>query len=331
MRRVSTAAALLAQLVAMTLLVSACTGFTHPDPGEVSPAATGAAPPLVPPVVVSVDSVFTDRPVFGISLPDMTPQSLAAATTSAGCRPTVVNRFVSLVTGVSLSTLKSTLGIPMLSVEPWRPADGRQQSDFTLQKTVDGKWDAQYKQLAQTVVQYHEPILIRFAHEMNGDWYPWGTGNTNTPAAFVAAWRHVVDIFRQFGATNVLWVWSPNILRGASSTTIKQFWPGPDYVDIVGMTGYGVRESDVAQTFGPTLTQIEQLTDKPLMLTETGAQADAAKTQWLTSFGSWLKAHPKVLGFVWFESNRGDDWRFDDTAPNLTAFKKSLDTAKVSC
>jgi beta-mannanase len=187
--------------------------------------------------------------------------------------------------------------------------------------------------LATAVIEYADPVLIRFAHEMNGVWYPWGTTNGNRAAEFPEAWRHVVDLFRDMGATNALWVWSPNILRGASSTTIAQFWPGPEYVDVVGMTGFGVRESHPEQTFGPTLAAIRQLTDKPILLAEIGAEAGTGKSQWVGAFGEWLSQHDDVIGFVWYQRRFNDieDWRFDDTAENLALFKDSLRAAGVRC
>ena len=63
---------------------------------------------------------------------------------------------------------------------------------------------------ARALAAFGGPVRLRFAQEMNGDWYPWGAGtNGNTPAEFVRAWRHVHDIFTAAGATNVQWVWSP--------------------------------------------------------------------------------------------------------------------------
>ena len=47
---------------------------------------------------------------------------------------------------------------------------------------------------------------------MNGFWFPWNEGvNGNQPGEFVAAWRHVHDIFEAVGATNATWVWCPNV------------------------------------------------------------------------------------------------------------------------
>ena len=52
--------------------------------------------------------------------------------------------------------------------------------------------------------------MIRFAHEMNGTWYPWAEGvNGNGPGDYVAAWRHVVGVFRRAKVSNVTWTWAP--------------------------------------------------------------------------------------------------------------------------
>ncbi len=328
-------AAVLVGLLLVTGTASGCTGYRHPDPGEVGPTSVDpsamrqAQPPSV--VVASVDAAFPKRPAFGITLPSLTQADLAKVSADTECRPTLVQRFTTVGTGISLKALKETTATPLLSLEPWRAAQGPRQPDFTLKATIEGRWDTQYRQVAQSVVGYRGVVLLRFAHEMNGDWYPWGITNGNTAADFVAAWRHVVDLFRAAGATNVLWVWSPNILRGAMSTSISQFWPGSDYVDIVGLTGYSVREASPETTYRPTLKLVTALTDKPVLLTEVGVESGPTKQQWIAAFGQWLLNNPRVLGFVWFEYNRDSDWRFDDTAGNLAAFKKSLKTARVSC
>ena len=72
---------------------------------------------------------------------------------------------------------------------------------------------------------------------MNGWWRPWSEqANGNHPGEFVAAWRHVVDIFRAQGATNVTWVWCPNIVGPKSQLT--GLYPGDNYTDWVCMDGY---------------------------------------------------------------------------------------------
>ena len=65
-----------------------------------------------------------------------------------------------------------------------------------------------WRENAKAIRRQRWPVVLRFAHEMNGHWYPWGAHRTD-PADFVAAWRHIHDVFRTVGATNVIWTWTP--------------------------------------------------------------------------------------------------------------------------
>ena len=91
-----------------------------------------------------------------------------------------------------------------------------------------------------------DPLLLRFAHEMNADWYPWdgvrasAPGTHDGPARYVAAWRHVHAVFAAAGATNVRWVWSPNhrSIPAAAWNDAARYYPGDDVVDWIGVDGY---------------------------------------------------------------------------------------------
>ena len=73
---------------------------------------------------------------------------------------------------------------------------------------------------------------------MNGAWYSWGYTHTS-PATFVAAWRHIVDIFRAHGARNVTWLWTVNIIRRHGKIpNPAPWWPGKSYVTSVGIDAY---------------------------------------------------------------------------------------------
>jgi hypothetical protein len=310
--------------------VAACGALPH-EPTATSPTRGPASTTPAGPVVADVGDLFAGGPLFGVTMPDRSESAMAEVSAKVGCRPALLQLFASVGKGISAATLRGVPGIPVLSVEPWQTGRGKHQPDWTLAATIEGHWDEQYTALARAVVEYRDPVLIRYAHEMNGHWYPWGTENGNEPGQYVAAWRHVVDLFRDAGATNALWVWSPNILRGASSRTLKEFWPGPTYVDVVGLTGYGVRERSPAVTYRATLKLVYALTDKPILLTEVGVQPGAGKRAWLRAFGPWLKDNPHIAGFVWNEITRDDDWRYDDTESNLAAFKAGLSAAGLRC
>jgi Glycosyl hydrolase family 26 len=333
-QRLRSALAVVVATIAMTLAAAGCGegGGDERSAGDGGHAGPASSPKPTGPVVAKVDEVLGEGgPMFGVYMPDKSQASLDKVAKKVGCRPMLQEIFGSVEGGISAETLRGVAGLTILSLEPWSASGEDEQPEWRLSETIAGNWDRQYKAVARSVVEYGEPLLIRFAHEMNGHWYPWGTANGNKRGQYVAAWKHVVDIFRAAGAKNALWVWSPNLLRGASSKTLEEFWPGESYVDIVGLTGYGVREQYPAATYRSTLRLIYALTDKPIVLTEVGVQAGAEKRGWLKAFGGWLRDNPQIVGFVWNEVTRDGDWRYDDNAGNLAAFKSSLKTAKARC
>ena len=90
--------------------------------------------------------------------------------------------------------------IPMIQLQP---------INISLPAIVAGRYDAYLRSYASAVRAYGRPVILSFAHEMNGNWYSWGYPHVS-PAVWVAAWRHVVSLFRALGATNVTWLWAPN-------------------------------------------------------------------------------------------------------------------------
>lgn len=328
---------------AVVLLTAACTAVhgedvkARQDSGRAA-ARAAASPPVVLPEAIralpeDVTAPEPARPVFGITPPDRARDAVGQAASVVGCQPTWVQFFASVGDGVSADAIGKGPGVPLLSLEPWRSKGGPVQRDWSLASTIAGRHDVQYRQVARQVRIYQMPMMIRFAHEMNGRWYPWGQVGGNTPAQYVAAWRHVVALFRAEGASNALWVWSPNILRGTDGIPIRRFWPGASWVDLVGVTGYGVREAGPDVTYGPTMRQLAALAPgKPVALTEVGVQPHRSKAAWIRKFGLWLAAHPNVAGFVWSTGRNGTaDWRYDDTADSLVAFKTALRTGHVWC
>jgi beta-mannanase len=169
---------------------------------------------------------------------------------------------------------------------------------------------------------------------MNGDWYPWCVGVPgNTSAQYVAMWRHVHAIFVQQGATNVRWVWSPNVTYyGAQDFTAQ--YPGDAYVDWVALDGYnfGTSQSwswwvDFTTIFGPSYDALVKITNKPVMIAEfASVEQGGDKAMWITS--SMLSdipvRFPKVRAALWFNEDRTQfgqaDWRINTSSQSLSAF-----------
>jgi hypothetical protein len=163
---------------------------------------------------------------------------------------------------------------------------------------------------------------------MNGNWYPWGgTVNGNTPAAMVAAWRHIHDIFVSEGATNVKFVWCPNVdsVPNTSANSIASYWPGDGYVDMVGLDGYnfgGTAWRSFSQTFSSAYAKVTSLTSKPVIVAEIAcAGVGGNKPAWISDMFKVIPASfPRIAGIAWFDANKECDWRIESDTASLAAF-----------
>jgi hypothetical protein len=217
---------------------------------------------------------------------------------------------------------------------------------------VPGSYDAYLHQYAKDIVATGLPLAIRFDHEMNGVWYPWsetkGNGdpiNGNRVGDYVKVWQHVHDIFEQEGANDlVIWTWAPNIVNklpaaNKSPEFLAALYPGDEYVDWVGLSGYLRPEYEPDNpfefdyTFDRSLDALRAITSKPIVLAEVGAsEIGGKKAQWVESMFDSL-ADPKnndIVGVAWFnlavtsyiEGELGtNDWRVDSRPETLAAFQ----------
>ncbi|MFE9955227.1 glycoside hydrolase family 26 protein [Micromonospora sp. NPDC005299] len=238
--------------------------------------------------------------------------------------------------------------LPMLGWEPWdhrldqaarekklppREIDKirSDQPAYRLSRITAGDFDPYLRSWAEGIKSLGYPVAIRLAHEMNGDWYPWSeASNGNRPGEYVEAWRHVHDLFRAAGVTNVTWVWSPNSRWDESLPKLSGLYPGDDYVDWVGVTGYyGIGAytdyGSFDSIFGPTITEIRAFSRKPLVITETGASdATGRKAEWITETFRALPRYQDILGLIWFEVDKELDWRIVSSPAVAQAFATAV-------
>jgi mannan endo-1,4-beta-mannosidase len=188
-----------------------------------------------------------------------------------------------------------------------------------------GMYDSYLISYADAVNEYgHQTgkgVVIGFGHEMNGYWYSWGLRHTS-PTVFVAAWRHIVDVFRRQGADNVTWLWTVNIIhtRGGIPSPAP-WWPGSSYVTWVGIDGYFLKSSwTFAPLFGPTIKAVRTLTLDPILIAETGAAPAVGQPAKITDLFAGTRAYG-LLGFVWFDANGLQDFRVTSPAA-LAAYSR---------
>lgn len=196
----------------------------------------------------------------------------------------------------------------------------------TLASIAGGHSDNYLRMFASAIRVFGHPVIMSFAHEMNGNWYPWGSGHS-TPADFVAAWRHIVQIFREQRATNVTWVWAVNDTQVKGS--LQPWWPGAHWVNWVGVDGYYYFQGDSFDSvFGSTIAQIKTFSSAPVMIAETAVGTTSNReTQIANLFGGARTNH--VVALVWFDKSQNagvyhQNWRLEDDPAALGAFKDAL-------
>ena len=212
----------------------------------------------------------------------------------------------------------------------------------TLKSIASGSADTFIRAWAKGAKACGIRIYLRPMHEMNGDWYPWGRVNGNTAAQFVAAWRHMHDIFVAAGATNVKWVWSPNVRYG-SNYPLTGLYPGSSYVDWLALDGYnwGLDShlgqpswQSFGQIFGATYGEITRLAPgKPMMVAETASTENGGnKAQWiLKTFLYDAPRYPVIRALIWFNQADGaSNFKINSSAASLAAFKQVLNSPTFS-
>jgi hypothetical protein len=204
--------------------------------------------------------------------------------------------------------------LPMLS---WRIVFQRNDLNrgcATADAINAGTYDAQLRRQAAQAKALGVQILVRYNPEMTNNventcftGFPVRQNLSAAGTKYIAAWKHIVDIFRAVGATNVKWVWAPGHKAYAKGQW-RLFYPGNDYVDWVGVDYYNKDNLPVSFASDPGILAFYDATasfGKPLIVAETGAVSDPklnpdAQTLWLTTARSFLKTHPAIKAFVYW-------------------------------
>jgi hypothetical protein len=197
-------------------------------------------------------------------------------------------------------------------------------TDASIAAIAAGTYDEYLRDYADRVRDFGHAVVIGFGHEMNAPWYSWGYGHT-PPGTFVAAWRHIVTLFRDQGAQNVTWLWTIQADQPGTGP-VASWWPGSQYVTWIGIDGYYYRRSDTfATVFGRTISQVRTFTRKPVLLSETAVGPAAGQFAKIQDLFHGM-ARYKTLGLVWFDKPQHDglyhqDWRIEGRVQPEISFR----------
>ncbi|MFD6416803.1 glycoside hydrolase family 26 protein [Streptomyces sp. NPDC060194] len=310
-------------------LLAGCGTFSDEGREEYRRSQGEAAPPAGPEASPSAEEQaelpFDVRPLldpekkyFGVAA-DGAPASLEAVeryARDAGKKPNVIEFYAAWGDRYETDLVGNAWrygAVPYIAWEPFAKS---------LKSIAAGGSDAYIREWAVAVRELNVPVALSFAHEMNGHWYPWGTGKA-TPKEFRDAYRRVHDIFVEERATQAIWVWSPNVVNPMPDVELEPYWPGETYVDWIGVVGYyGAQGPATFDTlYGPTMRQIRTFSDKPFLIAETAAEAGETKPAAVADLFRGVAARKDVIGFVWFNFDKESDWRITSGPASLKAFR----------
>ncbi len=226
-----------------------------------------------------------------------------------------------------LKKIRERGSIPMITWEPWTTTfpEFKNDPDLSREREVcraifDGRFDFYIKAYAKLIREYQWPVCLRFAHEPDNPAYPWSETGGNSNAEYIAAFRHVVELFEHEGVSNITWVWNP-----WSPKSLDTHFPGGRYVDWIGLTtlNYGYSSPDMKwSSFDDIYRPIRKkamVMKKPIMLAEFGStDFGGDRAAWLEdALQSISKNYKEIKSVVFFNSKHDKNWptpwRPDDT------------------
>jgi hypothetical protein len=236
-----------------------------------------------------------------------------------------------------MENVRNHSAIPFFSWASQASPSSLNQPDFQLADVANGSLDPYIREFATEAKAWEHPFFLRFNWEMNGNWFPWSEGvNGNGPGTYVAAWRHVHDVFASVGATNATWVWCPNIDPGGKLHDLASLYPGNEYVDWTCLDGYNwgnspyrsERWKSFGELFGSTYDTItEQIApSKPMIIGETGSnEAGGSKAEWIANMLREIPSEfPKIRGLQWFDKNEEGEWPIESSQSSAAAFSRGI-------
>lgn len=286
---------------------------------------------------------------FGVYVPD-----LPTGRTDLPALEKLLGRQVPLVSAFTDWTY--ILGGPN---DVWMADDGKRRILYSWEPfglrfaaIAAGGQDGYLHRVADSMLKFPHDIYVRPWGEMNANWSSWqptpdgSKRDGGTPEEFVAAWRHVVDLFRSRGVKNLKFVFAPDSSDFTNNTPIPTIWPGADYVDVLGIDGYNwganTATGDTWRDFVTIFANMYGILTKlhpsaPVWVCEVGCKEPArndgapvdlthTKAVWVRDMIAALDAgrFPRLSAVAWFNVRKERDWRLESTVASIAAVKVRL-------
>jgi endoglucanase len=299
-----------------TKVLALCLALLHLVPPEISAAERGLDIDTVETAAFGAALSYSDPAFRSVLLGVYDPHDLFLHS----ARPRIEHVFVywqamdnaMLAAKMQLAEMKAR--ILMVTVEPYtKAANWRDGGDHLFADILSGQFDTQIAAVCSAVADFPGDYWVRWGHEMEDPTgrYPWARRDSR---GYIAAYRYFVEACREI-APRARFIWSP---KGERSLT--EYYPGDTYVDMIGVSVWGLETSDrawyggprtFAEAFGEKYHRVEKF-DKPVIIAELGVAGQADYRQnWLaeiSEFSTSRDLFPLLTGIVYFNDKEPHHW-----------------------
>jgi len=197
---------------------------------------------------------------------------------------------------------KKRRSLPLITLEPFADPAIPNGSQTLVKDVTNGAYQHHLKASLAELCRSEQPVLLRFAHEMDHTGqYPW---SVKQGSDYVRLYRSVWNEAQKLSCRRLHWVWSP-----AGDGDSRQFWPGNDAVDLIGVSVYTSprwntdgKLSSFEEVYGRK-RWLHNLYRKPILIAEMGISGELEKRkEWLTRARAATAKYPELIGWVYFSA-----------------------------
>jgi plastocyanin len=187
---------------------------------------------------------------------------------------------------------------------------------------ASGVYDPAILARAADLITFGGPVIFSFHHEPE----------EGVPAEFIAAYRHIHDLFETAGVSNVSYAWTMTA-RSFRNGKAAPFYPGDDVVDVIASDGYNWytcpgRPHDPWRPFTSIFGAFHAFGEqhgKQMIIAEWGGREDPAlpgrKATWIDEASTQLKLWPDIAAVLYYNADKGCARWVDTSASSLASFR----------
>lgn len=202
----------------------------------------------------------------------------------------------------------------LLSIEPWSWSPDWNVSPTELRdRILSGHYDENMRAILDRAAEFKSPVVIRWGQEMDNQsgrfsWANWA------PRDYIRAYIRMMDMVRE-RLPDAPIMWSPK-----GEQNLRDYYPGDEYADIVGLSVFGFEAYDLIEfnrprRFADALRPGYELIagfGKPIWIAEIGYEGSVGYLkQWVQELTFNDPEFPALAAVVYFNDKEVWSWPHD--------------------